>query len=188
MEQRKEIVQLISWLSLSLPGLVKITAHTNFLVLTVLPMHLKESVLFLKGSQRLRFDMLLDVWATDYITNVSRFELNYLLLNVTTGLRVVVRVCLPENEGVVSLTPVFKSAGWLEREVWDMFGILFYDHSDLRRILTDYGFEGHPLRKDYPLSGFIEVRYDDGDKRIVYEPLEVAQEYRSFQFKSPWSK
>jgi NADH-quinone oxidoreductase subunit C len=188
MEQRKEIVQLISWLSSSLPGLTKVTAHTNFLVLTVLPAHLKESVLFLKKSQQLRFDMLLDVWATDYVTSASRFELNYLLLNINTGLRVVVRVCLPENEGVVSLTSVFKSAGWLEREVWDMFGILFYDHSDLRRILTDYGFEGHPLRKDYPLSGFIEVRYDDGDKRIVYEPLEVAQEYRSFQFKSPWSK
>jgi NADH-quinone oxidoreductase subunit C len=188
MEQKKEFTQLISWLTVSLPGLVKITTHTNFLVLTVLPTHLKESVVFLKKSQQLRFDMLLDVWATDYITSVSRFEVNYLLLNITTGLRLVVRVHVAENDGIMSLTTVFKSAGWLEREVWDMFGILFYDHSDLRRILTDYGFEGHPLRKDYPLSGFIEVRYDDGDKRIVYEPLEVAQEYRSFQFKSPWSK
>jgi NADH/F420H2 dehydrogenase subunit C len=184
-EQNK---QLISWIASSAPGLVKITLHSSFLILTVNPESVGFVATFLKKNQRLRFDSLLDVWATDYISNNARFELNYLLLSVSGFKRVVIRTHLTDNQGTKSLVHLFKSAGWLEREVWDMYGIVFYEHSDLRRILTDYGFEGHPLRKDYPLSGFIEVRYDDGDKRIVYEPLEVAQEYRSFQFKSPWNR
>lgn len=188
MTHNKQSTQLVSWLATSLPGLTKITVHTNFLILTVHPEFVKPVATLLRAHQQLRFELLLDVWATDYVSSATRFELNYLLLSLDSSLRVIVRTHLTEDEGVSSLDAVFKSAGWLEREVWDMFGILFYGHSDLRRILTDYGFEGHPLRKDYPLSGFVEVRYDDGDKRIVYEPLEVAQEYRSYQFKSPWSK
>jgi NADH:ubiquinone oxidoreductase subunit C len=188
MTHNKQSTQLVSWLATSVPGLTKITVHTNLLILTVYPEFVKSAAILLRTHQQLRFDLLLDIWATDYVSNATRFELNYLLLSLSNSLRVIVRTNLTDDEGVHSLDTVFKSAGWLEREVWYMFGVLFYGHSDLRRILTDYGFEGHPLRKDYPLSGFVEVRYDDGDKRIVYEPLEVAQEYRSYQFKSPWSK
>jgi NADH-quinone oxidoreductase subunit C len=186
MNRSEQNKQLISWLATSIPGLIKITLHSNFIILTVAPEGVKIVATFLKKNQQVRFDSLLDIWATDYVGDTARFELNYLFLSVCNGLRIVVRTRVTDNQGVVSLLSLFSSAGWLEREVWDMFGILFYEHADLRRILTDYGFEGHPLRKDYPLSGFVEVRYDDGDKRIVYEPLEVAQEYRSFQFKSPW--
>jgi NADH/F420H2 dehydrogenase subunit C len=172
----------------SMPGLNKVVSHSQFLIVIVEPKALFDSALFLKNNQQLRFDSLLDVWCTDYISHDRRFEVNYLFLSTTNAMRIVVRTTVSESEGLLSLTSIFKSAGWLEREVWDMFGVLFHEHSDLRRILTDYGFEGHPLRKDYPLSGFVEVRYDDGDKRIVYEPLEVAQEYRSFQFRSPWNR
>lgn len=180
--------KLLAFLASSAPGLVKVTSHMQFLILHVQSSNLFELASFLKRNQQLRFDSLLDVWAVDYISHKDRFEVNYLFLSTHNAMRIVVRTSVTDAEGLLSLSGIFKSASWLEREVWDMFGVLFYENVDLRRILTDYGFEGHPLRKDYPLSGFVEVRYDDGDKRIVYEPLEVAQEYRSFSFRSPWSK
>jgi NADH-quinone oxidoreductase subunit C len=178
---------LVTYLSRVIPGVSVLTVHNNSMItVEVVSSEIKNVLSLLKRNQQLRFDCLLDVWAVDYLGSAQRFELNYLLLSITNQTRLVVRTRLDEFSGVNSVTSLFKSSGWLEREVWDMYGILFFENSDLRRILTDYGFEGHPLRKDFPLSGFSEVRYDDGDKRIVYEPLEVSQEYRSFFFKNPW--
>jgi NADH-quinone oxidoreductase subunit C len=179
---------LIAYLSSTLPGIKRIVVHSHFLVIYVSPLSLSHCAHALRFDQQLSFDQLLDIWGVDYLSQFDRFQVNYLFSSTVTQLRVILRTSIPENEGLISLSSLYQSAGWLEREVWDMFGVLFYEHLDLRRILTDYGFEGHPLRKDYPLSGFTEVRYDDGGKRIVYEPIEMPQEYRSFHFKSPWNK
>lgn len=141
---------------------------------------------FVKMHSNLKLDCLLDIWCVDFPDKKKRFEINYLLLSLRYNVRVIVKIAVEDGFGLPSIEPIFLSAGWLEREVWDMFGILFQNNTDLRRILTDYGFEGHPLRKDFPLSGYVEVRYDDGEKRVLQEPLEVSQEYRSFDFKSPW--
>ena len=130
----------------------------------------------------------MDIWGVDYPDKNERFEVNYQLLSIYLNVRIVLRLTVEEFEGVDSVSSLFSSAGWLEREVWDMYGVFFFENTDLRRILTDYGFQGHPLRKDFPLSGFMEVRYDDSEKRVVYEPLEVSQEFRSFNFSSPWEK
>jgi NADH/F420H2 dehydrogenase subunit C len=178
---------LITYLSQTIPG-ESITATSNTIspVIEISSTELRNTVLFLKQNQQLRFDCLLDIWAVDFLGK-NRFEVNYLLLSIINQSRVIIRTRVDEYTGLPSISDLFKSSGWLEREVWDMYGILFFGNMDLRRILTDYGFEGHPLRKDFPLSGFSEVRYDDGDKRIVYEPLEVSQEYRSFFFKNPWT-
>lgn len=171
-----------------LPGVEKVILHSTFVLINVTHPFLESVVRILSGNQKFKFCLLMDVWALDRLNLHPRFELNYLLLSLKVNFRVVVRVSLSERQGVSSISLFFSSAAWLEREVWDMFGILFHNNPDLRRILTDYGFEGHPLRKDFPLSGFVEVRYDDGDKRVVYEPLEIAQEYRNFYFNSPWNK
>jgi NADH-quinone oxidoreductase subunit C len=145
-------------------------------------------VKLIKQLSFLRYEEMLDIWASDFPYKKERFEVNYLFLNILTSQRLVLRTYVQENQGLSSINELYSSAGWLEREVWDMFGVLFYNNHDLRRILTDYGFDGHPLRKDFPLSGFLEVRYDDSEKRVVYEPLEVSQEYRMFNFKSPWER
>jgi NADH-quinone oxidoreductase subunit C len=184
-----EIKILVSYMLLSLSGLKRILlSKQNTLIVEVCAEDVHDVIFHLKNNQQLRFDSLLDIWGVDYIGSTSRFEVNYLLLSTTNQIRVIVRAYISENGGLKSVTSLFKSAAWLEREVWDMYGVLFFENLDLRRILTDYGFEGHPLRKDFPLSGFSEVRYDDGDKRVVYEPLEVSQEYRSFSFKNPWGQ
>jgi len=184
-----EIKILVSYMLLSLSGLKRILlSKQNVLIVEVCAENVHDVIFHLKNNQQLRFDSLLDIWGVDYIGSTSRFEVNYLLLSTTNQIRVIVRAYISENGGLKSVTSLFKSAAWLEREVWDMYGVLFFENLDLRRILTDYGFEGHPLRKDFPLSGFSEVRYDDGDKRVVYEPLEVSQEYRSFSFKNPWGQ
>ena len=130
----------------------------------------------------------MDIWGVDFPSNKERFEVNYLLLSIRFNIRIIVKVTVNEEDAIESVEEIFSSAGWLEREVWDMFGVYFVGNKDLRRILTDYGFEGHPLRKDFPLSGYTEVRYDDGEKRIVVEPSELAQEFRYFNFNSPWEK
>jgi NADH-quinone oxidoreductase subunit C len=145
-------------------------------------------VKLIKQLSFLRYEEMLDIWASDFPYKKERFEVNYLFLNILTSQRLVLRTYVQENQGLSSINELYSSAGWLEREVWDMFGVLFYNNHDLRRILTDYCFDGHPLRKDFPLSGFLEVRYDDSEKRVVYEPLEVIQEYRMFNFKSPWER
>jgi NADH/F420H2 dehydrogenase subunit C len=143
---------------------------------------------FLKLSSLFQFKELLDICGIDYPARFKRFEVLYCLLSVRFGIRLFLKLQLGLNEDVASSVSVFSSAGWLEREVWDMFGVYFKGHNDLRRILTDYGFEGFPLRKDFPLSGYTEVRYDDVTKKIISEPLEVTQEFRYFDFVTPWEK
>ena len=132
------------------------------------------------------FEMLMDVCGVDYPERERRFEVVYNLLSVSHNQRIRVKVPVGETESVPSVTPLFPTANWFERETWDLYGVFFSDHPDLRRILTDYGFEGHPLRKDFPLTGHVEVRYDDEQKRVVYEPVKLVQEFRNFDYLSPW--
>jgi len=140
----------------------------------------------LRDDPQLLFKVLIDVTAVDYPGRAERFEVVYQLLSVRLNRRVRIKVSADETTPVPSANAVFSSAGWYEREVWDLFGIYFADHPDLRRILTDYGFDGHPMRKDFPLTGYVEVRYDEDRKRVVYEPVRLKQEFRSFDFLSPW--
>ncbi|HUK07684.1 MAG TPA: NADH-quinone oxidoreductase subunit C [Stellaceae bacterium] len=140
----------------------------------------------LRDDPQLLFKVLIDVTAVDYPGRGERFEVVYQLLSVRLNRRVRIKVSADETTPVPSVNAVFSSAGWYEREVWDLFGIYFADHPDLRRILTDYGFDGHPMRKDFPLTGYVEVRYDEDRKRVVYEPVRLKQEFRSFDFLSPW--
>lgn len=147
---------------------------------------LSKILYFLKLNSLVQCKQLLDVLGVDYPSRRERFELLYNLLSLSFGTRVFVKVKVGFEEAISSVVNIFDSAGWLEREVWDMYGIFFSDHPDLRRILTDYGFEGFPLRKDFPLIGYNEVRYDDVAKRIVSESVEVTQEFRYFDFVTPW--
>ncbi len=132
------------------------------------------------------FQQLMEIAAVDYPSRGSRFELNYHLLSLTRNSRVRVKVHVAEDEIVPSVTGLWPVAGWLERECWDLFGILFEGNPDLRRILTDYGFQGHPFRKDFPLTGYVELRYSEEAKRVVYEPVKLPQDFRTFDFLSPW--
>ena len=141
---------------------------------------------FLRDDANCQFLTLLDVCCVDYPVDDERFEIVYHLLSMTHNNRIRVKLRTDEDMPVDSVTPLFKAANRWEREVWDMFGVAFNGHPDLRRILTDYGFEGHPLRKDFPLTGYVEIRYDDEQKRIVYEPVKLTQEFRTFDFLSPW--
>ena len=147
---------------------------------------LSNVVLFLKTNNETKFRQLTDITAVDYPENDKRFKLVYLLLSHENNHRIVVNFHIKENEIVSSLTPIFPSANWMEREVFDMYGIEFKDHPDLRRILTDYNFEGHPLRKDFPLTGHNEVRYSESDKKVIYESVKLEQNYRNFDYESPW--
>jgi NADH-quinone oxidoreductase subunit C len=141
---------------------------------------------FLRDDVNCQFQQLLDVCGVDYPERELRFDVVYNLLSLTHNRRIRVKVRTDEETPVPSVTGVFSSANWWERETWDLMGILFSDHPDLRRIMTDYGFEGHPLRKEFPTTGYVEVRYDDELKRVVYEPVKLVQEYRTFDFLSPW--
>ncbi len=141
---------------------------------------------FLRDDARCGFVNIIDVCGVDWPSREQRFDVVYHLLSPKRNLRIRVKVATAEDEPVPSATPVYPGADWFEREAWDMYGILFTGHPDLRRILTDYGFEGHPLRKDFPTTGYVEVRYDDALKRVVYEPVELKQEFRNFDFLSPW--
>ncbi|NNE53658.1 MAG: NADH-quinone oxidoreductase subunit C [Sulfitobacter sp.] len=141
---------------------------------------------FLKGDATCRFSTLVDITAVDYPGRAKRFDVVYHLLSMYQNHRIRLRVAVREKDMVPSLTGVHPSANWFEREIFDMFGILFSGHPDLRRILTDYGFRGYPLRKDFPTTGYTEVRYDEAQKRVVYEPVKLVQEYRQFDFLSPW--
>jgi len=142
---------------------------------------------FLKNNYFLQFKTLISITAVDYPENKNRFEVNYFLLSYKLNLRIIVKVTTNDVTPINSITSIYSSANWYEREVWDLFGVFFAGHPDLRRILTDYGFEGFPFRKDFPQTGFVEVRYDDQKKHVLYEPLEIAQEFRSFDFISPWT-
>ena len=147
---------------------------------------LLEVVTFLKTNNDTQFRQLIDITSVDYPENSERFKMVYLFLSHKFNQRAILSFSIKENEQVSSLIKIFPSANWMEREVFDMYGISFKDHPDLRRILTDYGFEGHPLRKDFPLTGFNEVRYSEKEKKVVYEPVKLEQNYRNFDFESPW--
>jgi NADH/F420H2 dehydrogenase subunit C len=143
---------------------------------------------FLKYHTNCQFKLLSDMTAVDYPSRKDRFDVVYNLLSVRFNTRIRVKVIINEFQSLESITSIYSAAGWFERETWDMFGIFFINHPDLRRILTDYGFEGYPLRKDFPLSGYIEVRYNESKKRVVYEKLMLPQEFRLFTFETPWDK
>ena len=148
--------------------------------------NLLEVVLFLKNNNETKFKQLIDITAVDYPESERRFKLVYLFLSHEFNSRILIDFFINENEIVTSLTSIFPSSNWMEREVFDMYGIKFKDHPDLRRILTDYGFIGYPLRKDFPLTGHNEVRYSEDDKKVVYEPVKLEQNYRNFDYESPW--
>ena len=141
---------------------------------------------FLRDAENWRFISIVDICGVDFPERIERFDVVYHFLSPTRNIRVRVKISTDEDTPVASLTPVFKGADWYEREAYDLYGILFTGHPDLRRLLTDYGFDGHPLRKDFPLTGFVEVRYDEERKRVVYEPVKLQQEFRSFDYLSPW--
>ena len=145
-----------------------------------------DVVQFLKSNENCKFRQLIDIAGVDYPENEKRFELIYLFLSHEHNLRIKLLIKFQINQSIVSLTKIFPSANWMEREVFDMYGVKFKNHPDLRRILTDYGFKGHPLRKDFPLTGFNEVRYSEKDKKVIYEPVKLEQNYRNFDFESPW--
>ena len=148
--------------------------------------NLTSTILFLKTNDKCRFKQLIDITAVDYPGREKRFKIVYLLLSHENNLRIIISVHIDETVIVPSITKIFPSANWMEREVFDMYGISFKGHPDLRRILTDYGFEGYPLRKDFPLTGHTEVRYSEAKKKVISEPVKLDQEYRDFDFESPW--
>jgi NADH-quinone oxidoreductase subunit C len=145
-----------------------------------------STILFLKTNKKCKFKQLIDITAVDYPQSEKRFKIVYLLLSHENNLRIIVNISIDEKEIAPSITKIFPSANWMEREVFDMYGISFKDHPDLRRILTDYGFNGFPLRKDFPLTGHTEVRYSEEKKKVISEPVKLDQEYRDFDFESPW--
>ena len=145
-----------------------------------------DVVLFLKTNKNFKFRQLIDITVVDYPEETQRFKIVYLFLSHEFNQRMIMSYYINENEVITSLTSIFPSANWMEREVFDMYGVNFKDHPDLRRILTDYGFEGHPLRKDFPLTGHSEVRYSEEEKKVINEPVKLEQNYRSFDYESPW--
>jgi NADH-quinone oxidoreductase subunit C len=156
------------------------------LVLHVSPASLPDFVDFIKNERNTRFSSLVDITAVDYPSRDKRFDVVYHFLSMYTNMRIRVKASIHEDEVVPSISAIHPSANWFEREVFDMYGIMFSGHPDLRRILTDYGFRGYPLRKDFPTTGYTELRYDEVEKRCVYEPVSLVQEYRQFDFMSPW--
>ena len=161
------------------------TTHGE-LAITADAVGIERLLAFLRDDAACQFAVLIDITAVDWPERPQRFDVVYNLLSLTHNQRIRVKVATNEGDPVPSVIAAYSAAGWYEREVWDMYGILFSGHPDLRRLLTDYGFEGHPLRKDFPLTGYIEVRYDDEEKRVVYEPVKLTQEFRRFDFMSPW--
>ena len=145
-----------------------------------------DVTLFLKSNDNTKFRQLIDITVVDYPENAQRFKVVYLFLSHKFNQRIILSYLISENEVIPSLTPIYPAANWMEREVFDMYGVKFKDHPDLRRILTDYGFEGHPLRKDFPLTGHTEVRYSEEQKKVISEPVKLEQNYRNFDYESPW--
>ena len=158
----------------------------NQLYLSINSEDLLDVILLLKTNKDTKFKQLIDITAVDYPENKKRFKIVYLLLSHEFNKRILVSYFINENEKISSLVNIFPSANWMEREIFDMYGIKFSDHPDLRRILTDYGFEGFPLRKDFPLTGHNEVRYSEEEKKVIYEPVKLEQNYRNFDYESPW--
>ena len=158
----------------------------NQLIIYVNVEDIISTILFLKTNEKCKFRQLIDITTVDYPQNEKRFEIVYLLLSHENNLRIMINTTIEEKNAVPSITKIFPSANWMEREVFDMYGISFKDHPDLRRILTDYGFKGYPLRKDFPLTGHTEVRYSEEKKKVISEPVKLEQEYRNLDFESPW--
>ena len=164
----------------------RLTEFRDEIIIEVNSLNLKDVILFLKDHENCLFKILVDIFVVDYPTKDCRFEVVYCLLSTKYNCRLKIKTFVDEITPLQSIVDLYQSANWLEREIWDMNGIYIEEHPDLRRILTDYGFEGHPLRKDFPLSGYSEVRYDDSQKRVISESLELSQEFRVFNFNSPW--
>ena len=154
--------------------------------LRVNPADIPQVMTLLRGDRQAAFNQLIDLTAVDYPEREARFDVVYLLLSMDNNMRMRLVAALADGHPIPTVTHLYMAANWAEREVWDMFGIFFAGHPDLRRLLTDYGFEGHPLRKDFPLTGHVEVRYDDNQRRVVNEPVHLVQEFRDFDFLSPW--
>ncbi len=185
--QDEALAELLASLEAVLgPAMLGSHAAHGELSIEVQPSALVRALTFLRDDQGMLFKELIDVTAVDYPEREQRFEVVYHLLSLHHNQRLRVKTRTDENTPVPSVVPVFRCASWFERETWDMYGVLFSEHPDLRRILTDYGFEGHPLRKDFPLTGYVELRYDDEQKRVVYEPVQLRQDFRNFDFLSPW--
>ncbi len=178
------ILTVPKWIQSS-TGLLN-TLQKNEIILSIYPEYIIPFFSFLRDHTQTQYKVLIDITAVDYPSKSKRFEVVYNLLSIQHNSRIRIKTFVDEITPVDSLVQIYNSANWWERETWDMFGIFFSNHPDLRRILTDYGFEGHPLRKDFPLSGFVEVRYDDSEKRVISEPIEMTQEFRYFDFSSPW--
>ena len=173
--------------NLGLTNAIK-SSKVNFdqLSIDIVAENLSSTILYLKTNDKCRFKQLIDITAVDYPEREKRFKVVYLLLSHEKNLRIIINTKIDEKIIVPSITKIFPSANWMEREVFDMYGISFKDHPDLRRILTDYGFNGYPLRKDFPLTGHTEVRYSEEKKKVISEPVKLDQEYRDFDFESPW--
>ena len=167
-------------------NVIKSEINFNQLYIDIETKDIISTILFLKTNDKCCFKQLIDITAVDYPNKEKRFKIIYLLLSHENNLRTILNTNIDEKEIVPSLTKIFPSANWMEREVYDMYGISFEGHPDLRRILTDYGFEGYPLRKDFPLTGHTEVRYSEDKKKVISEPVRLEQEYRDFDFESPW--
>jgi len=179
--------ELASHIDAKLPGtILQRTIALGELTLVVAPGHIVRVLTALRDDTLGLFEVLIDICGVDYPERAKRFDVVYHLLSPRRNQRIRVKCETDEDTAVPSAVEVFPAANWFEREAYDMYGILFSGHPDLRRILTDYGFQGYPLRKDFPLTGYLEVRYDDAQKRVVYEPVKLTQEFRSFDFESPW--
>ena len=167
-------------------SVLSIKEEYGHIIFDILPNAIVDVVTFLKSKKGFSLNTLIDITAVDFPAKEQRFDVIYHFLSMTENKRCRVTISINESEDVPSITSVFECANWFEREIFDLFGVKFTSHPDLRRILTDYGFEGHPLRKDFPTTGFLEVRYDEVEKRVVYEPTSLTQGYRDFDFLSPW--
>lgn len=181
------LADLAETISLSLPDdVISSVVEGDDVVVHVQRPSIAKVLKFLRDDSNCQFTQLVDLCGVDYPEREERFEVVYHLLSMTQNLRVRVKVAAAEDTPVPTVAGVFSCADWFEREVWDMYGVFFLDHPDLRRILTDYGFDGHAQRKDFPLTGYVEVRYDETQKRVIYEPVKLTQDFRTFDFTSPW--
>ncbi len=191
MDQKSEQLEVLQELGDYIEGLLaddvlNVSVANGDLSVTVKRESIAKVLTTLRDDTNCQLHQLMDICGVDYPEREERFEVVYHLLSLRQNHRARIKICTDADTPVPSVANIFSSAGWWEREAWDLFGILFSGHPDLRRILTDYGFEGHPLRKDFPLTGYVEVRYDDEQKRVVYEPVKLTQEFRNFDFMSPW--
>lgn len=184
MDKFKDIIEYIA----SELNTLQIVSNTHSAVIIAPPDDLINTLLFLRNDTRCRCESLLDIFATDYPNKPEPIEITYILISIVFNFRIYLKINLSYTFSIPSATNVFKSANWLEREVYDMYGVKFTGHENLQRILTDYGFEGHPMLKRFPLSGYTQVRYNVETSRVEYEPVDLQQEYRSFDYTSPWEE